>query len=129
MNLETQRAVEESVRHWDGILAMEPGEAPVAEQCALCAMFPRYELHISDDGERLKISGCFDASLRTLCPINERTGHAGCENTPWDNASNAYANRISARRPIYTPNEEQAIRRERNWLRSFLPTLRMVPYV
>lgn len=129
MNLETQRAVEESVRHYNRILARVPGEAPVAEQCSLCAMFPRCELHTVDDGERLKAAGCFDASLRNLCPINERTGLAGCEKTPWEDASNAYATMMSERRPVYTRAEKKAIRRELNWLRSFLPTLQMVPYV
>jgi len=116
MDLETQRAVEESVRHWGRILALVPGESPEASQCALCKKFD------------VSLLPCVDEHGES-CPIKERTGVDGCGETPWADANSAYIHMRYVQETSWPERQESAIRKELGWVKSFLPTLRPIPYV
>lgn len=66
----TKKALMDSIAHWDNnVRAKTPYEASVSgSKCALCNMFP---------------ASC------NRCPVMERTGKFGCEDSPYHDARKA----------------------------------------
>ena len=114
MDLKNTILFEQCIDHYRGILRMDPGEAPEANQCVLCREYPSTDC---TNSEHIK------------CPIVKRTDYIGCGDTPWSDAHKAYYDMAEAGRNWYTTEEYDAIELELKWLKSFLPTLRMIPYV
>jgi len=78
MDTKTATALEESIAHWERMATGNPtlGEMPTGPQCALCEEFAEEEG--PDDPDETDC--CFG------CPVRDRTGVAGCEKTPFEDA-------------------------------------------
>lgn len=98
MRPDTLTALQQSIAHWERLLANEPIEIKVPKHvqedvgvspyitenadggsCALCWKFDSARGCVTPEGE--------------YCPVARRTGHDGCGGSPWSSAYGAYYER------------------------------------
>lgn len=104
MDKATAIALLDSIEHWHRMYlgTHAEGEAPYADDCALCECFLTEETDNATDELDLNCSGC---------PVYETTGQHGCDGTPWRQASRAWR----------TPNFPSAALEEISFLVDLLP--------
>ncbi len=78
MKKKARRALEESIAHWEEVVADPVTERIGPSQCALCHKYRRVE--------PLKIFSLRTPTFKPVCdgcPVKERTGQDACQGTPY----------------------------------------------
>lgn len=100
MNESTLNALNGSIKHWERLSTgnRNPREDSGSEHCPLCEKF------------------CVEGLAYCVgCPVMERTGFSHCDNSPYDEASEARLEGLDS------PEFKRAARKELKFLKSLLP--------
>ena len=100
MNSKTLKALKQSIKHWERLVAGEPGEEMGRHTCALCKLFRPYKPTLNCLG----------------CPVAVKTGKPGCQSTPYDVAANAFVFQGK-----HSKTFNRAAKKELAFLKSLLP--------
>ena len=117
MDPETLIALQDSIAHWQRMVDNPLGkkDKPGASQCPLCRKF---NPDINQEAQ-LDCVGC---------PVQERTGHPSCKETPYHEAATAYNDHLQAAMCLYPSDPDFCLQKfkaaaqaELDFLKSLLP--------
>ena len=109
MDADTLAALRASIAKWRAnVIAGRPQAARIqASDCPLCKIYLRGDLR--------------PPGYCTECPVRQRTGHDGCEQTPWMEARRALTDWINLNCDYAREDWRRAAQREVDFLISLLP--------
>ncbi len=117
MTPEAAKALEESIAHWERMVSGERQrsragfdifETPFAGDCPLCALY----LHKGGGTSETSCCGC---------PVRKATGRDSCEETPWENAADAFRDSPVEPKTYLTWEFKKAAQAELDFLISLRP--------
>jgi len=108
MEPKTLQALQESIKHWERVVADPLHEETGVHHCALCKLF--YPNNQESPMEAFLNDPCKG------CPIKEKTGAPFCEGTPYDRVAH-----LGLHEKEGTDEYKEAAQEELDFLRSLLP--------
>ena len=109
MNPDTEVALRESIKHWEGIVAGTEASSG-SRNCALCQRF------------RTRGVGVACTTNDEVCPVAIAVGECGCRGTPYERFEKlADRSESKAGRWAFTPEAKAVAREELEFLKSLLP--------